>query len=543
MTIGGSTALLALSSAIAASARLALLLLAALVTVASGGSASTLAGVGAVITLAVAGRLVKSSRPDVARALLVGELLVVVTAIVGLDGAVIPLLVCLTSTGLAVGLAGGYAPAVLASGTAAAALLVVEVVTGTEPADLGEGAVAVQWVTISLVIGLLGARIRSLSAARQDLTDRHEKAYRLLAELTAVSRRLPGSLDLGSVARSLMDECVAEAACQYGAVFAHAGGSQLVPVALHGYQRVPWRTSLVHDGPIQRAWLSGATVLDRRRPDAEGPRRGSVLMLLPMTVEKERVGLVALEWLDPDDLPARRAAALAALVDRYALPLRTAALFDELRMSAATDERSRMAREMHDGIAQDLAFLGYEVDTLIRCLRAAEGDAALGQAQRLRQRITDFIGDLRLSITDLRSSVGPARGLGAALSEYARSVGTSNAITVHLSLSEGPTRLAADAEVQLLRIAHDAITRARRRPGTRNLWITLVTDPPAGQLVVEDDGRTDGAPDLDRPAEGSMAERARWMGAHLECTPRTPTGTRVSVSVKGVLREYDRVAG
>jgi signal transduction histidine kinase len=49
---------------------------------------------------------------------------------------------------------------------------------------------------------------------------------------------------------------------------------------------------------------------------------------------------------------------LVEAVQRHALPLETAALFDELRIAAATEERSRLAREMHDGIAQDLAFLG-----------------------------------------------------------------------------------------------------------------------------------------------------------------------------------------
>jgi signal transduction histidine kinase len=71
----------------------------------------------------------------------------------------------------------------------------------------------------------------------------------------------------------------------------------------------------------------------------------------------------------PGRLRRRAAAALAGRVDRHALPLETAALFDELRIAAATEERSRLAREMHDGIAQDLAFLGYQLDALTSVLK------------------------------------------------------------------------------------------------------------------------------------------------------------------------------
>jgi signal transduction histidine kinase len=138
----------------------------------------------------------------------------------------------------------------------------------------------------------------------------------------------------------------------------------------------------------------------------------------------------------PELLPA-----LVEVVERHALPLETAALFDELRIAAATEERSRLAREMHDGIAQDLAFLGYQLDALTAALRRTGSDEGVQQARQLRSQMTSLISDLRLSISDLRSSVGRGGGLGAALSEYARSAGTSSGIRVHLSLKEGSTRL------------------------------------------------------------------------------------------------------
>ena len=543
VTVRADASLPATSSPIAAAARAGLLLLAALLGLGSRSGLETMTFIAVVIVLALGGTLLPGGH-RVAWVLLVGEVVVAVGGVV-VGAAVDPLLICLTSTALSAGLAGGYVPAVLTTGAASAILLGYRLLhTWTAGAVRGFTPRAAQWVAIALVMGLLAGRIRGLTGEDQPLDDRYAEAHRLLAQLRAVSRNLPGSLDPGSVAQTLLAECITAGGCEFGAVFLQVGGDQLVPLALHGYQRVPWRASLSEPGPIQRAWLSGAVVVDRRPPDRDGLRRGSTLLVLPMTVQEQRVGLVALESRGTSELLAPDIRILAAVVARNALPLETAALFDELRMGAAAEERSRLAREMHDGIAQDLAFLGYEVDALIGALRQPVPEAGVEQARALRLRITDLIGELRLSITDLRSSVGPARGLGAALSEYARSVGTSTGMTVLLSLTEGSTRLSSDVEVELLRIAHEAITLARRRPGARNLWVTLTVDPPAAGLIIEDDGRNDGAGlDDDRKGTRVMHERAERLGALLTSMPRTPTGTRVSVNLTGVVRDHDRSSG
>jgi signal transduction histidine kinase len=225
--------------------------------------------------------------------------------------------------------------------------------------------------------------------------------------------------------------------------------------------------------------------------------------------------------------------ALDPLVAEYALPLESAALFDELRISAAAEERTRLAREMHDGIAQDLAFLGYELDGLTATLRAGSADEGLHHARQLRTHMTSLIRDLRLSLSDLRSSIGPGRGLGAALSEYARSAGTSSGITVHLTLTEGSTRLPATVEVQLLRIAHEAVNRARRRAGATNLWVSLSVDPPSAVLVVEDDSPEAVVLPPAAGDTGEMRARAEKIGGHFSLGPRTPRGSRLQVSVEG----------
>ena len=140
-------------------------------------------------------------------------------------------------------------------------------------------------------------------------------------------------------------------------------------------------------------------------------------------------------------------------------------LFGEIRSIATVEERRRLAREIHDGIAQELASLGYLMDDLTARARQASDDGLEEELRGLRRELTRIISELRLSIFDLRSEVHADVGLGLALSDYVRAVGTGSGLTVHVILNEGASRLAVETETELMRIAQEAITNARRHAG------------------------------------------------------------------------------
>ncbi len=125
------------------------------------------------------------------------------------------------------------------------------------------------------------------------------------------------------------------------------------------------------------------------------------------------------------------------LARESALRLDAALLFSDVRTIATAEERRRVAREIHDGIAQELASIGYVVDDLAADVDDTRTRDALSG---LRAELSRVIGELRMSIFDLRSEVATA-GLGATLSDYARWVGATSDLTVHLTLDESPNRL------------------------------------------------------------------------------------------------------
>jgi signal transduction histidine kinase len=214
-----------------------------------------------------------------------------------------------------------------------------------------------------------------------------------------------------------------------------------------------------------------------------------------------------------------------------ALRLEAALLFDEVRSLATNEERQRLAREIHDGVAQELVMVGYGIDNALAVLPEDETAKPTGDELRaLRNEVTRVITELRLSLFELRSEVDRHGGLTAAIAEYARTVGASAGLRVHFTLDESTARLPAATEAELLRIAQEAITNARKHAGASNLWVTCTVDPPFAQIEVSDDGHgiSDQRPD-GRYGLAIMAERAERIRGRLEIRPREPNGTTVAV--------------
>ncbi len=194
----------------------------------------------------------------------------------------------------------------------------------------------------------------------------------------------------------------------------------------------------------------------------------------------------------------------------------------------ANRSQARSTREIHDGVAQELVMVGYGIDNALATL--PEVDATTEELRVLRSEVTRVITELRLSLFELRSEVDRYGGLATAIADYARTVGQSAGLRVHLSLDESTARLPAATEAELLRIAQEAITNARKHAGAENLWVTCTIDPPYAEIEVSDDGHGM----VDRPKEGRyglaiMAERAERIRGRLEIRPRIPTGTTVAV--------------
>ena len=434
------------------------------------------------------------------------------------DASLLPYLV---TPALSAGLVGGWSLAVMTSGATIAGLLV--------PGALGASSIvgsayvvdAVQWSLLSLAVGLLAAWVRRIQTQGPDDAQTYAEATRLLTQLRDLSLELSGGLDAVSLGSTLLDELRDRFHITRGWVFGLRRGGVPTPIAFG--PGVDTGASLDLDrGELWRRVVASRTPMAMDRPlGSDESMNGAVL---PITERDAVIGLIAVErrgqaW------SASELADMQIVINADAVRLDAAQLFDEVRTLATAEERQRLAREIHDGVAQEVASLGYLIDDV----GANSPDSVKPQLLRVREELSRIVSELRYSIFDLRREIGPGASLTSVLAEHARHVGETAGIAVHLELSESPSRLRPAVESELLRIAQEAMANARRHSHAQNLWITCVVDAPDVYLRVDDDGRGLMPPREDSFGLAIMRERAQRAGCALSIGSRPGGGTSVEV--------------
>jgi signal transduction histidine kinase len=358
-----------------------------------------------------------------------------------------------------------------------------------------------------------------IAAARRRSGEEYRAAHRLLTRLQSISRQLPVGLDEVALAQQTLDQLAKDIPSQRSVLLLNQQDG-LVPYAVRGSDRNMFTSipstliEAVHDGKPQTA--RGLISHDQHYE-----------AVIPLTLGSRLVGVAALQnESTPFDHAALKAAVQRA--PEYALRIDSGRLFSEVRQAATTEERRRLAREIHDGIAQELASVGYALDALVADL---QGTKDQGFADEIRTEVRRIISELRLSIFDLRADVQPGVGLGSALTSYVQQAGTAAGLTVHLVIDEGHDRLPLPQETELLRIAQEAVTNVRRHAEADNLWVTYRSDPPCAFLEVADDGQGMDSPRNDSFGLDIMQERADRIGAELAWRPREGGGTVLEVQM------------
>jgi signal transduction histidine kinase len=349
------------------------------------------------------------------------------------------------------------------------------------------------WLGLATTLGML-----QCLALRQSLHDDSgseqaaQEATYLVHRLEQLVRRLPNGLHAPAVAEELLDSVLAHVVADRAAVLVRRDGDIASPLVIRGADRVPWRDPVRSPGTPSVSWKTSTTVADVRLEDRDGRRLGSAMLCLPLLdADAVLIGLVILERLTPTPFDPHEMGRAEQAAARLSPHLQAALMFGDLQVVASVAERERLAREMHDGIAQDLVASAFALDVLGRQLRSTSPDAEKAVAE-VRGQLTRMVRDIRFSISDLRSSVRPERGVGAALSSQVQSLASSTGLTMHLSLRESTFRLPAQIEAALLRAAQSMLHDVRTDPTVTEIWLSLDVEPPQAELLVRHDGAAPG---------------------------------------------------
>jgi len=217
--------------------------------------------------------------------------------------------------------------------------------------------------------------------------------------------------------------------------------------------------------------------------------------------------------------------------------MENARIVDKLGNLATLEERERIAREMHDGLAQTLGFLYAKIQGLQE--RAAAGsfeDIASG-LKTMEKAVGEAYDEVRQSIYGLRTMVSRSLGLIPTLTEYLHEFSAQTGMQVSLKvLDEKGTRLTPTAEVQLIRIIQESLTNVRKHARASSAIIRFDYQEGKGRIFIEDNGvgfesaARGSAPSLHFGLQ-TMKERAKAAGGNFEIQSSPSCGTRIIVTL------------
>ena len=401
-----------------------------------------------------------------------------------------------------------------------AALSTTDLLSKANIADLAT------WTVAGIGLGLIADFVRSTLGRVPDELAPYLDAQNLLRELIALSSGLSSGLDVNTLGGEILST-VRDAVPASSLALYVPGGDSLVPVITRSLQPDEGLGNAQHE-MASEAWLRSDVVVSDRFFAFRIGERAMVSGML-----SERVDLDAL------DLPGSIGMLRAGLEVR-AVQLDTALLFAKFRDTATADERQRLAREMHDGVAQDIASLGYVVDAL--AARPAD-DKQAAQLEQLRSRITHIVAEVRRSVLTLRTSIGESESLGAAISSVARHLNERSGIPIQVTLDEHTGRLRPEVEAELFRIAQEAMNNAIKHAQATVIDVHCRVHPPGASLTISDDGRGLQPGRTDSYGLTIMRERAHLVGAELTIDANSRGGVTVDVEIADTGRRTSPPAG
>lgn len=254
--------------------------------------------------------------------------------------------------------------------------------------------------------------------------------------------------------------------------------------------------------------------------------------VVPLDLNGTVIGVLWVGRRGKDAFSAADVAGLEHLADQAVIALEHGMMAARLQSLAVISERSRIAREMHDGLAQLLGYLGLEVQTLEAMIRQGNTTAALEELAHAHSEIKAAHADVRQNILSLRTTLSEDVDLKRAMRTYVQEFGVQAGIRAELR-DETPDDLALSpwAQVQLIRIVQEALTNVRKHACATHVQVRLIEDENTLIVRVVDDG-IGLKPEVASASQfglQTMRERAAEVGGRLVILSSQNQGTVVEL--------------
>ena len=374
--------------------------------------------------------------------------------------------------------------------------------------------------------------------------DRAEQALlrqnRELTILNEVAHALNGSAALDQALRVTLEQATDHFDLDSGWIWlldetgerSYVGASIGLPPALGD---VPKRMSgrcycldAFRTGELRGAANIGIVRCSRLRDLESGTRGLRFHASVPIEAGGRRLGLMNLGSKEARELSSDELRLLLTIGDLLGIAVERARLHDSAAEIGALRERVRVARELHDTLAQGLTAIALQLEVAEAQTEEAEADDPTRPVIRRALELTrDSLDGMRRAVHDLRAAPLEGSSLEHALAD----LGPTTGLNLSLELVDSERPLPARIEVALYRIAQEAVTNVARHSGVSDVSVRLECTPRQASITVRDNGRGFDTESVagDRHGLIGMQERARLLNGSLDIQSSPSAGTEVRV--------------
>lgn len=249
-------------------------------------------------------------------------------------------------------------------------------------------------------------------------------------------------------------------------------------------------------------------------------RQPQAVAIVPLKLESTTIGAL---WIahEEQQFTDTDLIWLESMADQVAIAIQHGLMTSQLQSFSIVQERGRIAREMHDGLAQVLGYLNLQVQTLGSLLNQGKTEKLQTELLQMRQAIQTAHADVRENILSLRTTLAQEKGLETAVDEYLTEFGIQTGIKTKFDYQvDTDLNLSSVAEVQLVCILQEALTNVRKhaRAAQVNVLIRKESHGDGDQIHMQviDDGS--GFQTMDSKHHfglQTMRERAESVGGSL----------------------------
>ncbi len=257
------------------------------------------------------------------------------------------------------------------------------------------------------------------------------------------------------------------------------------------------------------------------------------LFSVPILIKDEVYGSLTLYYREPRKFSAEEIELATTFGDQTALAIENARLRTQVERAAVAEERSRIARDLHDSVTQTLFSASLIAEVLPRMWDSDREESEKRLAE-LRQLTRGALAEMRTLLLELRPATLIEVQLRELLRQLTEATTGRTRVPIELKLQgEGP--LPPDVKVAFYHIAQEALNNVAKHARATKASVTFKRTPSRGQLTVKDNGRGFVIEKVTPEHLGLtiMNERAEAIGARLEIESRLGHGTTVTVAWKG----------